>query len=385
MNITDQKYQEIVDYISGELSNVDRKSMQAWINTSDMNRKTYEKILKDSLFLRWSLKSKQIDTKYELKKFENRINSRVRFISWVAIAAGVILVLSLSVPYLWNQYQSNKELVASTAPIQPGKKGAQLILSNGNSFDIEDQDQEIKEKDGSVIQLDSKTGLEYSKSNTKSTKLIYNTLKTARGNEMNVKLADGTFVWLNADSELRFPINFTGKKRQVYLKGEAYFDVAPDKEKAFIVTSYNQQVKVYGTEFCVSAYNQDEIKTILVEGSVGLKAGNNDVETKLNPGELGLANSKTGKVEVKQVNVRPYIAWKDGDFVFENQSLEEIMYRLERWYNVKIFYMNEECKDYRFSGDIERYTDVRRLLYLIQETSNAKFEINNNTIVVMTK
>jgi ferric-dicitrate binding protein FerR (iron transport regulator) len=85
------------------------------------------------------------------------------------------------------------------------------------------------------------------------------------------------------------------------------------------------------------------------------------------------------------VNVRPYIAWKDGDFVFENESLENIMMRLERWYNVKIFYMNEECKDYRFSGDIERYSDVRRLLYLIQETSNARFEINNQTIVVMAK
>lgn len=385
MNISDQKYQEIVDYISGELKGEEKKSVETWIHSSEENQKIYEKILKKSLFVRWSLKSKQIDTNEELKKFENRLNSRVRYIGWIAAAASVILILSLSVPYLWNQYQENQEMIVANQTIQPGKKGAQLILSTGKQVAIEDHNQKIKEEDGSLIQLDSETGLEYTKSATKSDKLIYNTLKTERGNEFNMQLADGTRVWLNADSELRYPVQFTDNVRKVYLKGEAYFDVAHNEKKAFVVNSYNQEVKVYGTEFCINAYNQDEIKTVLVEGSVGVRPNPRGEESKLKPGELGLTDMQSGKIDIKKVNVRPYIAWKDGDFVFENESLENIMLRLERWYNVKIFYMNEECKNYRFSGDMERYADVRSLLYFIQETSNAKFEINKNTIVVMAK
>ncbi|MCY1633425.1 FecR family protein [Marinifilum sp. D737] len=385
MNITDQKYQEIVDYISGELNEEGRKSMETWINSSEENQKIYEKILKKSLFVLWSLKSNQIDTDKELKKFENRLNSRVRRIFWFTAAASIAIILGFSIPFLWNEYQENQELISMNQSIQPGKKGAQLILSTGKQVAIEDQSKRIKEKDGSFIHLDAKTGLEYSKGERSSGKLIYNTLKTDRGNEFSMQLADGTRVWLNADSELRYPVQFTGNIRKVYLKGEAYFDVAHDEKKAFIVNSYNQEVKVYGTEFCINAYKQREIKTVLVTGSVGLRANPTGEESKLKPGELGLADVKAGTIEIKKVNVRPYIAWKDGDFVFENESLENIMLRLERWYNVKVFYMNEECKDFRFSGDMKRYSNVRSLLYYIQETSNAKFEINKNTIVVMAK
>lgn len=385
MNITDQKYQEIVDYISGELNEEGRKSMEAWINSSEENQKIYEKILKKSLFVRWSLKSNQINTNKELKKFENRLNSRVRRIFWFTAAASIAIILGFSIPFLWNEYQENQELISMNQSIQPGKKGAQLILSTGKQVAIENQSKRIKEKDGSFIQLDAKTGLEYPKGERSSGKLIYNTLKTARGNEFSMQLADGTRVWLNADSELRYPVQFTGNIRKVYLKGEAYFDVAHDEKKAFIVNSYNQEVKVYGTEFCINAYKKREIKTVLVTGSVGLRANPTSEESKLKPGELGLADVKAGTIEIKKVNVRPYIAWKDGDFVFENESLENIMLRLERWYNVKVFYMNEECKDFRFSGDMKRYSNVRSLLYYIQETSNAKFEINKNTIVVMAK
>lgn len=385
MNITDKKYQEIVDYISGELNEEGRKSMETWINSSEENQKIYEKILKKSLFVLWSLKSNQIDTDKELKKFENRLNSRVRRIFWFTAAASIAIILGFSIPFLWNEYQENQELISMNQSIQPGKKGAQLILSTGKQVAIEDQSKRIKEKDGSFIHLDAKTGLEYSKGERSSGKLIYNTLKTDRGNEFSMQLADGTRVWLNADSELRYPVQFTGNIRKVYLKGEAYFDVAHDEKKAFIVNSYNQEVKVYGTEFCINAYKQREIKTVLVTGSVGLRANPTSEESKLKPGELGLADVKAGTIEIKKVNIRPYIAWKDGDFVFENESLENIMLRLERWYNVKVFYMNEECKDFRFSGDMKRYSNVRSLLYYIQETSNAKFEINKNTIVVMAK
>jgi ferric-dicitrate binding protein FerR (iron transport regulator) len=141
--------------------------------------------------------------------------------------------------------------------------------------------------------------LEYKEKATTKSKLIYNTLKTARGNEFDMQLADGTRVWLNADSELRYPVQFTGNDRKVFLKGEAYFEVSHDENKAFIVDTYGQEVKVYGTEFCINAYDEKITKTVLVEGSVGVRAKQSKLETKLKPGELGLADVQSGELEVK--------------------------------------------------------------------------------------
>ena len=385
MNITDKKYQEIVDYISGELTDEDKTNFEFWLNSSEKNKNAYQQILRKTLYTRWSLKSTEVNTELEFNKFEKRINTRVRYLSFAAVAASIILLFSIAVPFLLNDGAVEDSSIAQSVQIEPGKRGAELILSTGESIKIEEGTKEIREKDGSVIQIDSLKGLEYSAESKTKLEEIYNTLRVPRGREFDILLADGTRVWLNAESELKYPVQFVGGKRQIYLKGEAYFDVTPNKEKAFIVHSYDQQVKVYGTEFCVNSYNQNEIKTVLVEGSVGVKAKFDGIEAKLKPGELGLANFLTGEMDVKKVNVRPYIAWKDGDFVFENESLENIMMRLERWYNVKVFFMNEECKHFRFTGDIERYSDVKDLLFFMQATSNAKFEINENAIVVMAK
>ncbi len=386
MKVNDQKYKEIIDYISGELNEPDKKEMETWIHSSEMNRETYEKILKKNWFLRWSYQSEKFDRDVELRKFRRKMNSGMRNATWISVAASVVLIVGLSVPYFWNQDRENEEMLVSSTSILPGKKGAQLILSTGEWIEIEDQAQKIQEKNGTFIHFDLQKGLQYAKHETKSKSLIFNTLKVPRGNEFALQLADGTKVWLNADSELKYPVHFIGNNnREVFLKGEAYFEVKHNKEKAFVVNAYNQQVKVYGTEFCVNAYDKKQIKTILLEGSVGIKIGKQGSELKLKPSELGLADLKTRKIEIKKVNPRPYVAWKEGAFVFKNESLENIMLRLERWYNVKVFYRNESCKNLRFSGDMERYSDVNDLLYFIQESADVKFEINGKTIIIMSK
>ncbi|MDE5422140.1 DUF4974 domain-containing protein [Ancylomarina sp. DW003] len=385
MNITDKKYQDIVAYISGELTEKEKADFDLWLEVSEENKKAYQQVLRKVLYTRWSLKSTQVNTEFEFTKFENRINTRVRYLSFAAVAAGIILLLSISIPFLLNTGSKETPAVAQLIEIEPGERGAELILSTGVSVKIEAATKEIKELDGSLIQIDSLRGIEYTVETKLESKEIYNTLKVSRGQEFDILLADGTRVWLNAESELRYPVQFIGDRRQVYLKGEAYFDVAANKEKVFVVNSYGQQVKVYGTEFCVNAYDQNKIETVLVEGSVGLRVNSTSAETKLKPGELGLANLQTGEVNVNEVNVRPYIAWKDGEFVFENAPLENIMERLERWYDVKVFFMNEECKTYRFTADMQRYADVKDFLFFMETTSNAKFEIKKNAIVVMAK
>lgn len=385
MNMTDQKYQEIVDYISKELTEPERADFEVWLNASEQNKKAYQQVLRKVLITRWSLKSTLVNTDLAYKKFEKKVNTQLRLLYYVAAAASIVILFSISLPFLLNDQFEKVENIAQTTIIEPGKRGAELILSTGESVMIEENTKEIKEKDGSLIRIDSLKGVEYSAEVKSSPKEIYNTLKIPRGREFDILLADGTRVWLNADSELKYPVQFIGGKRQVYLKGEAYFDVTPDKEKAFVVNSYNQEVRVYGTEFCINAYNQNEIKTVLVEGSVGVKENSKGFVTKLKPGELASPNKLTGQIEVKKVNIRPYVAWKDGDFVFENESLESIMLRLERWYNVKVFFMNDACKKFRFTGDMKRYSEVKDLLYFMEETSNVKFEIKKNAIVVMAK
>lgn len=386
MKISDQQYSLILDYISGELDEQSGIDVELWINSSDENKRAYQKILKKTLYTQWSLKNASINQDLELKKFERRLSAKTRYLSFAAVAASVLILISISVSILWDKPQFDQEqMLAQTATIEPGERGAELILSTGEVIDINAGQSQIKERDGSVIQVDSVYGVGYQSITKKTSKQIYNTLKTARGREYNVTLSDGTKVWLNAESELRYPVQFAGDTRQVYLKGEGYFEVEENKEKPFLVNSGEHQVKVYGTQFCINTYDEAQIQTVLVEGSIGLKTSLKSEESLLKPGQLASANLKTGDVAIKEVNVRSYVAWKDGDFVFEDESLESIMKRLERWYDVKVFFMNPETKSFHFTGDMKRYSKVEDLLYFMEETSDAKFEIKNNAIVIMRK
>ena len=198
-------------------------------------------------------------------------------------------------------------------------------------------------------------------------------------------LADGTEVWLNADSELEYPVKFTSDKREVRLKGEAYFSVKKDTEKPFLVRSGEYQLKVYGTEFNLNTYKNNEIQAVLVKGSVGFKANRTAEEVRLKPSQLGVANEVTGKTEVNNVDVYPYIAWKNQDVVFVNERLESIMEKAARWYDVNVFFQNESLKDLRFFGNMQRYADIQELLFFLENTSDVRFSVKDRTVVVSGK
>ena len=166
----------------------------------------------------------------------------------------------------------------------------------------------------------------------------YNTLRVPRGGEYSITLSDGTIVYLNAESELRYPVKFVGEDRQVYLSGEAYFDVVHDKTHPFVVDVKNSTVRVLGTSFDVRAYaDEDEVLTTLVQGSVRFSAGKESVI--LGPGEQAVLD-KSGRVETREVDTYLYTAWKDGVFAFKRQRLEEVMKVVARWYDVNVFWEN---------------------------------------------
>ena len=203
------------------------------------------------------------------------------------------------------------------------------------------------------------------------------------GGFYQLALSDGSKVWLNSMTELRFPVTFTGEQRKVYLTGEAYFEVTHDSVHPFIVeTPDGMEVKVYGTEFNMNTYEKGVVQTVLVKGKVGVRGGVLGKEVVLAPEQMAVYREKTGEIQVENVDPYKYVAWKDGEFVFERETIEEIMERLSRWYDVKVFYSNESLKQKRFTGIVSRHKDIEQVLRLIEGPATLRFDISGNMVTV---
>ena len=216
----------------------------------------------------------------------------------------------------------------------------------------------------------------------KRKKLVYNEVEVPRGGEFDLVLADGTTVWLNAGSKLRYPVEFVGKERRVFLEGEAYFAVAKDTEMPFRVEILQQIVEVLGTEFNVSGYTDEAaIYTTLVTGKVKVEtdSGENMV---LAPGEQSMLDCRDGHLDKQEVDVEKVIAWKKGMFILEEQTLEQIMQKFARWYDMEVVYRDEELKNIIFKGVVPRYTELREVLNILEKTNEVKFDIEERTVIV---
>ena len=210
---------------------------------------------------------------------------------------------------------------------------------------------------------------------------MYHTLRVPAGADYQVTLADGTKVWLNCESTLRYPVEFGDEKREVYLDGEGYFEVNKAAEWPFIVNTEQMQVKVTGTKFNVKSYTTEPIvHTTLVEGSVW--AYTDQVQVELTPSEQFRYDKETGKTSVQKVDTELYTGWIEGMFVFRNQRLEDVMNDLARWYNMTIFYSTAETKEIRISTNLNRYKNIDDLLVIINESGKVVVARNDNTITI---
>ncbi|MBC5623621.1 FecR family protein [Butyricimonas hominis] len=215
--------------------------------------------------------------------------------------------------------------------------------------------------------------------------VAYHTITVPAGAEYRVLLADGTTVHLNADSEFRFPEAFSGKNREVYLKGEGYFEVAKDSAKRFIVHALNMDATVLGTSFNIKAYpEQDEIIATLEEGRLQVDC-DHDQRFELQAGHQVVFSKVTGNAEKKSVTTMYYTSWKDGFYCFNGEVLENIMEVLAKWYGLEVFYMDEALKNNKFSGRLKRYDDFLYLLDKFEETGNVEFIIKDKVITVKRK
>ncbi|HPT32338.1 MAG TPA: DUF4974 domain-containing protein, partial [Prolixibacteraceae bacterium] len=206
--------------------------------------------------------------------------------------------------------------------------------------------------------------------------LTYNEIIVPKGQISEYVFADGTHVWLNSDSRLRFPVNAGLTNREVNLEGEAYFDVARNEKKPFIVHTGGIDIHVLGTSFNVQSYpDMDQTETTLVEGSLEIHNQNREVLATLNPGEQLTYTRSSQSAALNKVDTNPYQAWRDGKLIFRDKSLGEIAGNLERWYNVTLVFTDEKIKNYRFTGTILKYKPFDQILQAIRLTTPIRYQI----------
>lgn len=313
--------------------------------------------------------------------------TRTRYLS----AAAILIFVSFSIfLYIKNPFIiSTKETHITNNDILPGNNEAVLTLADGQKITLNDfKNGEIAEQQGIKIIKSSDGQLIYTLSNSKniSNSLLYNKIETPMGGQYQVNLPDGSRVWLNSGSYLRYPVNFSNGERKIEISGEVYFEVAKIEGIPFKVQVGEQTIEVLGTHFNVMAYDdENSINTTLVEGSVKVTNGNQS--TIIIPGQQSIL--KNGEFEVVSVDIDEVIAWKNGFFVFKNENLKSIMRKISRWYDVDVIYQGN-IVDKSFGGKISRSRNISELLKILESTGSIHFEIipkssdsNERRIIVM--
>jgi len=360
--------------------------LNIWLSSHSSHRKYY-----DDAIRYYSNGTQFANSPAELKKALKKIHRKTgihspylnsQIIAITSIAASILILIYFQFLRTGNNPEPQKiEQLAQS--IVPGSNKAVLVLADGTEHDLSSGINAVINEEGSEIK-NSGNKLEYTSKSAQATETKYNTLKIPRGGEYFLVLADGTKVWLNSETTLRFPVQFESDVRRVELTGEAYFEVSRNENVPFIVNSGDQRVKVLGTQFNISSYPDNQsILTTLVEGSVEVSLEGNPAEkTMLKPSEQSYLSRNESQILKRNVDVAQYVAWKDGRFVFQDQMLEDIMKTLSKWYDVQVVFANEDDKKLRFTGNLERYIDFSNILGKIERTNEVKFEITDKLITI---
>lgn len=370
----------IVKRFEGGLTDEENQYLEEWMHSSEKNLSLFHKLSqkpeKQYLDRKSILENSNKDAGWE--KIQSKINKgKVRKLRLNVARIAAILILAIGSTYFFSTILDS----GTSEIIQPGTYQATLIMSDGEKYQL---DEEILLSEGDIVISNTKQELIYQKRSDKTeSQLTYNTIVIPKGGEYKLTLMDGTRIWLNSNSKLKFPSEFGTGVRKVELEGEAYFKVAKDSVHPFVVDVNKAQVKVLGTSFNVNAYSDiNEIVTTLVEGKVEVSDEVFGSKDQLLPDEQFVFNRSTGKTLKQTVESRIYTAWKDGRFVFEDESLEDIMMRLSRWYDVEVFFLNESVRKLRFSGDLTRYDNIDKILELIEVTQKVKFTVKGRSLLV---
>lgn len=393
-NLTDL----LLKHLQGDLTETEQELLEQWVSQSTRNRVffasvTDEEQLRQQLLAFYDEEAEDNEN-IILSKIRQQINmdtseAPVRRISplrrWAWAAASVLLATAIG-GYMWLNRDARPDTIATTpAEILPGRSGAVLTLADGSHVVLDSMGNGvIGNQNGTQLLL--KNGQLAYNAGEESATIAYNNLSTPKGRQFQLILPDGTKVWMNAASSLRYPTTFSGSSREVEVKGEVYFEVAGNAQQPFIIDVDNRaRIQVLGTRFNVNAYaNEAAIKTTLVEGSVKVIAGEAP-SVILKPGQQAQISSlATGNAPIRVVNdvdVDKAVAWKSGLFNFDNSSLEEVMRQLERWYDIEVVY-GKSIPDIRFGGKLSNDVSLSGLLQSLKE-SEVHFRIEGRKLIVL--
>lgn len=301
---------------------------------------------------------------------------------WLVAASVLIILTAGALLFEKKQRESKNSAIALNQPIQPGSNKAVLVLANGTKIRLADVGNgKITQQGGSQVIKTADGKLTYDAGSNASAngQLQYNTMETPKGGQYQLLLPDGTRVWLNAATTLKYPVDFTSsKERVVELNGEAYFEVAHNKNQPFRVVTNKQVVEVLGTHFNVNAYSDEQhTKTTLLEGAVKITAGSKN--TMLKPGQEA---DLTAAFTVSDVDPLEAVDWKNGFFRFDDEDLEIVMREIARWYDVKVVFQDESIKKESLVAVTTRFANIATLLKKLEQATDARFIIEGSTIRV---
>lgn len=362
----------VLKQINGDIIAAEKKALDEWLDASEANRKLYSELLDKERQSHNHLSITDRKTEDAYQRVMGRVSHTKQVPLFrkyrVAIAAAAILLISsvvFTVYKLQQQSIVNESVVVND--VMPGSNKAVLTLSNGQQINLSDAQNGslakqtginiIKTADGQLIYEIQKT------ENKVDGASSFNTITTPNGGQYQVRLPDGTKVWLNAASSLKYPISFSRNERRVELSGEAYFQVAVNKALPFFVKTARQEVKVLGTHFNVNSYaDEEKSTTTLEEGSV--KVTSKQESAIIKPGQQTITGLK-GNIEVKVANLNTDLAWKNGLIKFKDADIKSIMRQVSRWYNIQVEYKGEVSKEL-FTGGVSRNENLSALLKILE-------------------
>uniref|UniRef100_UPI003216DD21 FecR family protein n=1 Tax=uncultured Draconibacterium sp. TaxID=1573823 RepID=UPI003216DD21 len=365
-------------------SNAEEEELREWVNKNTARKEYFQK--KTNFFLYGSsIKPEDIDVVKAKRKVSIRIFILPKLRTFSKVAA--VFVGIIAVTFLFRQYL-NIESSAVIEKIEPGTAKATLVLSDGSSHNLEKQENKQLKDQGSVIinkgkEINYKDNSAKNKLQLKKLRAHDNSLIIPRGGEFLLTLSDGTKVWLNSETTLTYPLLFNKNERKVKLIGEAFFEVTRNPDSPFRIEVHDQVVEVLGTSFNINAYpDKNTTYTTLVEGSVKVNINETEESILLKPGFQCQVNKTNKQSAIIQVNVREVIAWKDGSYMFEDESLEEMMSILSRWYDFSFSFKNQQLRQLKFNGRLKRTDKFEDILTIIENTNEVKFKVEEKQVFI---
>jgi ferric-dicitrate binding protein FerR (iron transport regulator) len=384
--IIDRIKELVIKHLDAGLDAAEQQELNTWMSQSKINKEAIQEFLDDKSLQKGIgdlYKTKErIWQKLEQTVDERKIVSIKRKIWQWAVAAAIITGITVSGYFIFpdNSKHDNANTQANTEHLQnnikPGSYKAKLVLADGTEIVLDSAtlgklaqqgNAAVVNQDGKLVYIPGAAGDEE----------VYNTVMTARGETYSLVLADKSKVWLNAASSIKFPASFTGNERRVEITGEAYFEVAKDAEKRFIVSAKGITTEVFGTHFNINTYNNEfATRVTLLEGNIQVNKNN------VQPGQQAVVNDN-GHLEItSNIDLEQVVAWKNGEFQFGDKTdIKTAMRQVERWYDIDVEYRG--TFNSHIGGSISRTASLPKILKMLEKTGVVKFEIQDKRIIVI--